>query len=688
MRSDASSQWVATACPHDCPSGCGLLVERRADGTVGQMRGNPDHPYTKGVICGKVARYTERANHPERLTRPLRRTGPKGGGAFEPISWDEALDTVVAGFQGAMERHGPESVWLYHSGGTMGMVQRYGQTRLANAMGFSNIDTTICVAPAVAGWLAGVGELRGVDPRETAEADLIVVWGGNPVHTQVHVMNQIAQAKKERNATLVVVDTYRTPTMDKADLGLILRPGTDGALACAVMHVLLKEGLADRDFLARLTDFSPELERHLEQRTPSWAAAITGLPEEDIVAFARLYGRTPRSFLRLGFGFSRSRNGASNMHAVTCLPAVTGAWQHRGGGAFVVNTNLMALDKTLLHGLDAHRPGTRVLDQSRIGAVLTGDPDALKGGPPVQALLIQNGNPAVVSPDSDAVRRGLSREDLFVCVHEQFMTPTAMHADVVLPAAMFTECDDLYGSYGQTFTAAGPKVVEPPGECRSNHDLIRELGRRLGSSHPGFAMSEWDLLDDALRRAGNDPLSTLLERGWFDGAPDFDTAHFSEGFPTSDGRFRFQPDWAARGPYTAGLPSMPDHAALIDNADEEHPFRLVSPGARNFLNTSFTETESSRKKEGRPTVLIHPEDAGPLTIDDGAPVRMGNRRGALHLHARHFAHLCRGTVVVEGLWPNGHFEEGIGINLLVGADPVPPAGGVAFHDTAVWVRPA
>jgi anaerobic selenocysteine-containing dehydrogenase len=679
---------VRTACPHDCPSGCGLEVERLDGARIGRVRGDPRHPYTAGVICGKVARYAERVHHPDRLLHPLRRTGPKGSGRFEPTSWDEALDAVSAAFREAAAAHGPEAVWLYHSGGTMGLVQRYGQERLRNVMGYSGFNATICVTPAVSGWLAGVGALTGPDPREIAESDLVVIWGGNVVATQLHVMALAARARRERGAKLVVVDTYRTPTVEQADLALIVRPGTDGALACAVMHVLLAEGYADREFLARHTDFSPELERHLVTRTPAWAAEITGLRAEEIVAFARLYGGTPRSFIRLGFGFSRTRNGAASLHAVSCLPSVTNAWQHRGGGAFLICWGLAGLDNTLIQGLDAARPGVRVLDQSRIGAVLTGNADALRGGPGVHALLIQNGNPAVVSPDSGAVRRGLAREDLFLCVHEQFLTATARYADVVLPATSFLECDDLYQSYGQTHIAAGPRMLEPPGECRSNHALICALGQRLGADHFGFKLDERELLDVSLRRSNLPPLAEVMEAGWLDAAQDFATAHFQQGFPTPDGRFHFAPDWAALGPYADGLPRLPDHVALTDVATEDHPFRLVAPGSRAFLNTSFTEAPTSRRMAGRPTVLVHPQDAAGLAIADEDPVRIGNRRGSLHLHARRSETVPRGTLVVEGVWPNRDFEEGIGINLLVGADPVPPAGGVAFHDTAVWLRRA
>jgi anaerobic selenocysteine-containing dehydrogenase len=683
-----TSTYHLSACPHDCPSVCALEVERLDAQTIGKVRGAKANGYTAGVICAKVARYAERAHHPDRLRTPLRRTDAKGAGGFQPIGWDDALDEVAEGFLREEQKHGPEGVWPYHSGGTLGLVQRYGMERLRHVKRYSGWIGNICVTPGNSGWLAGVGGMLGPDPREMGESDLIVVWGTNAVATQVQVMTHVARARRERNAKLVVIDAYRTATAEKADMSLILRPGTDGALACAVMHVLLKEGLADREFLARHSDFSPALEAHLAEGSPAWAARITGLSEAEIVAFARLYGATPRSFIRVGYGFSRSRNGAANVHAVSCLPTLTNAWRHRGGGAFLASIDIWGLDNTLIQGLDAKDGGVRTLEQCRIGAILTGDPDALRDGPPVAAMLIQNGNPAVVSPDSGAVRRGLAREDLFLCVHEQFMTATAAYADIVLPATTFLEHDDMYMGWGQTHLVMGPKVIEPFAEARSNHEVICGLAGRLGASHPGFRMTAWELLDATLKASGHPDAETVKEQGWIDCAPNFATAHFAEGFPTSDGRFHFLPDWSAVGPYHEAMARLPDHVELVEQAGGEHPFRLVSPPARSFLNTSFTETATSREREGSPTVLLHPEDAEAAGVADGGAVRLGNRRGSLLLSARCFAGVQRGVLVVEGLWPNDAFGDGFGINLLVGADPVPPAGGAAFHDTAVWLRPA
>lgn len=690
MPLDRAPAYLPAACPHDCPSTCALEVERLGDDTIGKVRGARENPYTAGVICAKVARYAERTHHPDRLTRPLLRVGDKGMGrsAFKEVSWEEALDRTAEGLLQAEQRHGSEAVWPYHYAGTMGLVQRDGIFRLRHAKRYSRQHSTICTTLADAGWQAGCGVIRGVDGREIAEAELIVVWGGNPVHTQVNVMTHIAHARKARGAKLVVVDPYRTPTAQQADRHLMLRPGTDGALACAVIHVLLREGLADRDYLARHSDWSPEVEAHFADKTPEWAAAIIGLDAAEIEDFARLYGGTRRSFIRAGFGFSRSRNGAANMHTVTCLPAVTGAWREKGGGALYSNRAIYALDRTLIQGLDVEDPTTRKLDQSRLGPILCGDRRDLGDGPPVAALFVQNTNPAAVCPESEQVRQGLLRDDLFTCVHEQFLTETAQLADVVLPATTFVEHDDMYQASGHTFLQVVRRIIAPRGAARSNHDVLCALAERLGARHPGFEMTAWEMIDATLKASGLPDAETAADQRWIDCSLGFERMHFLDGFGFPDGRFRFAPDWAGVGQDAARLPALPDHCPIIDAASEDKPFRLVTAPARHYLNTSFTETPGSRRREGRPTVLVHPETLDRLGLADGERVRLGNDKGSVVLHARAFDGLRPETLVVESIWPNAAFEEGRGINTLTSADPGPPKGGAVFHDTAVWLRAA
>ncbi len=677
-----------SACPHDCPSTCALEVELLQNGDVGRIRGASENTYTSGVVCAKVARYAERVHHPDRILRPLLRTGPKGTFQFREIGWEEALDRVAERFGQQSDQLGAEAVWPYYYAGTMGLVQRDGINRLRHAMGYSGQKATICTSLVDAGWLAGVGALRGPDPREMAESDLIVAWGGNPASTQVNVMTHVQRARKGRGAKLAVVDPYRTRTAQVADLHYCLRPGTDGALACAIMHVLFRDGFADRDYLERFSDCPERLEAHLASRTPAWAARITGLAAEEIEAFAHLIGKTDRTYIRVGYGFSRSRNGAANVHAVTSIATVAGKWQYPGGGAFYSNRDIYHWDKTLIEGLDALDPSIRMLDMSRIGPVLLNDPDDIGDGPPVTAMLIQNTNPADVAPELGKVHRGFARDDLFVCVHEQFPTETVRYADVVLPATTFLEHDDIYQGGGHQHILLGPKLLEPRGEARANHRVICDLARRLGAEHPGFAMTEREIIDATLVASGHPALADLETERWLDVQPEFEDAHFASGFGFPDGKFRFAPDWSALGPDHAVMLPLPDHLANIEERDADHPFRLVTAPAHNFLNTSFTETPTSQKQEARPTVRVHPEDLTALGMSDGDPVRLGNRRGDVLLHAESFDGLQSGVLVVEGIWPGNAFLEGQGINTLVGSDAGPPNGGPAFHDTAVWLRAA
>lgn len=680
--------FVQSTCPHDCPSTCALEVERLSESRIGKVRGARDNSYTAGVICAKVARYAERVHHPDRLSKPLRRVGAKGVGkdAFEEITWDQALDEVAEALLKAEQRLGAETVWPYFYAGTMGLVQRDGIERLRHAKGYSRQHSTICHTLSDAGWLAGAGVKRGLDPREMASSDLIVIWGGNPVSTQVNVMTHVAKARKTRGAKLVVIDPYRTGTAEQADLHLAPKPGTDGALAAAAINVMLAEGYADRAYLARLSDWDSEIEEHFAQRTPEWAAEITGLSVEEIVGFARLFGAHKKAFIRIGYGFSRSRNGAASLHAATCLPVVTGAWQHEGGGALYSNGGIFPIDATLIEGLDVLDPEVRIFDQSRIGPVLCNDPRDLGDGPPVTALFIQNTNPMVVCPESLKVKQGFERDDLFVCVHEQFMTDTAAMADIVLPATTFLEHDDIYRGGGHTHLQVARPVIEPFAESRSNHQVICALAERLGATHPGFEMSEWEIIDATLKASGLPDAQTMYEARWWDCALEFDTAHFSDGFGNADGRFHFRPDWSAIGEDHADMPRLPGFMDAIDTAQPDKPFRLVAAPARTFLNTSFTETPGSLKREGRPTLLIHPEACERLGIEEGDKVRLGNDLARVTLHAKLFDGLQPDVVVVESIWPNSAFEDGIGINALVSADPGPPRGGAVFHDTAVWIE--
>jgi anaerobic selenocysteine-containing dehydrogenase len=501
------------------------------------------------------------------------------------------------------------------------------------------------------------------------------------------------RARKERGARIAAIDVYNNDTVKQADVKIVLRPGTDGAFACGVMHVLFREGLADRAYMAKYTDCPDELEAHLKTRTPEWASAISGVPVAEIEAFARAVGTTQRTFFRLGYGFTRSRNGATQMHAALCIPAVTGAWQHEGGGAFFNNYALWRFNESIIEGHDALDRNTRWLDQSKIGRILTGDAEALHGRGPVKAMLIQNTNPMAVAPEQTLVHQGFAREDLFVAVHEQFMTETAAMADIVLPATMFMEHDDLYYGGGHQHISVGAKLIDPPGECRSNHEVLQGLGRRLEVSHPGFEMTPRELIDATLKLSGHGDIATLEADLWRDLQPDFRTSHYLDGFAHADKKFHFKADWA-HPPFgvTMGdidkMPGLPDHWAVIEAADTAHPFRLATSPSRSFLNTTFNETPSSQQREGQASVMIHPLDAASLDIADGDAVTLGNTRGETSLVARLFDGVHRGVLIAESVHPNRDHIGGKGINTLTGAEAVAPIGGAAFHDNKVWIRKA
>jgi anaerobic selenocysteine-containing dehydrogenase len=696
FQSQPKAKTGISVCPHDCPSACSLEVELLDDHTIGRVRGAKEQSYTLGVICEKVARYAERIHHPDRLLYPMKRTSKKGTGEFTRITWDEALDEIGTRFNAIELEHGPEAIWPYWYAGTMGLVMRDGIERLRNVKGYSGMYGTFCIALSWPGYHAGTGSVTGVDPREMQKSDLIVMWGGNPVNTQVNVMTHIGIAKKNRGAQLACVDIYDTGTMKQAEHKYIIRPGTDGAFACAIMHVLFRDGYADHAYMEKYTDDPKGLEAHLESKTPEWAAAICGLSAERIVEFAHLIGKTKRTFFRLGYGFSRSRNGAANMHAVTSIAAVAGSWQHEGGGALHSNSGMYKWNKTLIEGKDTASK-SRVMDQSRIGDVLLGNPHDLRGGPPVKALFIQNTNPVSVAPDQNKVKQGFAREDLFTVVHEQFMTETAKYADIVLPATMFLEHDDIYQGGGHSHIMLGRKLVEPPGECRSNHDVLSEIANRVGAKHEGFDLAPHQIIDRTLNASGRRSFQELDDENWFDVQTDFETAHFLNGFGHPDGKYRFRADWTrahavlskmgALGPVEK-MPTFPDHYAAQEQADDQYPFRLATSPARTFLNSTFNETPGSVKREGRPSVLVHPDDLAGLGIVEGAKVRIGSRRGEVTLHVKSHRGQLHGTLIAEGIWPNDAHEDGCGINTLTGADQPAPAGGGAFHDNAVWIKPA
>ena len=689
-----------SACPHDCPSTCALDVEVIDGTSIGRVRGAADNSYTDGVICAKVARYAERIHHPDRLLHPMLRSDATGGTSAEwsDISWEAALDLIAEKFVSAEQKYGSETVWPYIYAGTMGLIQRDSVHRLRHAKRWSKQFDTICINNAWTGFSAATGKLMGPDPREMAESDCVIIWGTNAVSTQVNVMTHAIKARKNRGAKIVVIDVYQNDTMKQADLALCLKPGTDAALACAIMHCLFRDDKADRGFLNEFSDVPEELESHLQSRSPQWASEITGLSVDEIESFAALIAERPRSYFRLGYGFTRTRNGAVNMHAATCISTVLGSWKYKGGGAFHSNSEIYNLKGGFIQGAGFNDPDIRSLDQSKIGRILTGDRASLYDGPPVTAMLVQNTNPVSVAPEQELVKRGFAREDLFVAVHEQFMTETAAMADLVLPATMFMEHDDVYRGGGHQHILHGPKLIDGPTTCRSNFFVIEELAKRLGVDHqPGFGLTENALIDDMLQRSNRGTLEQLRRDKWIDCQPDFDESHYVSGFAHTDGKFHLKADWYnvpwGTPPANMGLqgpvdeaPTLPDHWTVVEQADEAHPFRLATSPSRSFLNSTFNETETSTKREGRPSVLMHPDDLLDQDISDGTKVKLTNQRGSVIVHVKAYDGLRRGVLVVEGIWPNHAHEDGRGINTLTSADSAAPHGAAVFHDTKVRVE--
>lgn len=688
-----------STCPHDCPSTCGLSVELDAAGKISKVRGDEGNSYTAGVICAKVARYAERVHHPDRLTKSYRRVGERGGGGFQEIDFEDALDEVAEKFTQLEAKHGSETIWPYYFAGTMGLVQRDCINGLRNLKKYSGQHSTICTTPAWGGYIAGTGKLGGVDPREMAKSDCVVIWGTNPVATQVNVMTHAIRARKDRGAKIAVVDIYDTGTMKQADLKLILKPGTDGALAAAVMHILFRDGYADWDYLEKYSDDPKGLEHSLIEKSPRWASEITGLSVEQIEEFAKLIGQTKRTYIRLGYGMTRQQNGAVVMHAITSIAAVTGSWLQEGGGAFHSNSGSYPINNMDIQGVSHIDANIRTLDQSRIGAVLCGEEADLYGGPPVNGLFIQNTNPMVVAPDLVKVRQGFAREDLFTCVHEQFMTETAAMADIVLPATMFLEHDDIYRGGGHTHFGVGPKIMDPPEGCFSNYEVVCGLAQRLGLDDPMFELTAREHVDGIAKTAGSS-WESLDSEPWQDIGISFEDAHFINGFNWPDGKYRFQPNWdgvasPSRPPKSMGLlgdyaslPEFPDHWVVNEDVDDNHPYKLATSPARQFLNSSFTETPTGQKREGRPSLLVHADDLIELDLHDEDLVEVGNDLGSVFLHVKAFSGLQPKTVIAEGIWPNKAHVGGQGINTLITAKPIAPFGGASFHDCRVWIKKA
>jgi anaerobic selenocysteine-containing dehydrogenase len=679
---------MRSVCPHDCPSACSLEVTT-AGGRITAVTGEAGHPFTRGVICGKVRAYAERVHSPLRVTHPLRRVGPKGAGRFEAIGWDEAVGEIARRWRAVIAAHGAEAILPFSYAGSMGQVQYYAGHPLFHALGASRLDRTICISTAYAGWRATVGAVTGNDSEQMVGADLVVLWGINAAYSTVNVMTLVKQARA-RGAHVVTIDPYRTPTAQQADEHLMVRPGTDGALALAVMHVLVAEGRIDRAYLERATVGFERLAEHVRAWSPARVAPITGLTEAAIVGFARRYGATRRSFIRVGIGLSRHDNGGMTCRTLACLPALTGAYADPHGGALLSSGGAAGFDYAILERpdlLDGRAP--RVVNMIQLGRALT-DP-AL--APPVKALYVYSSNPAAVCPNQTLVLRGLGREDLFTVVHEQVMTDTARYADLVLPATTSMEHEDLYRSYGQFYLQLAEPVVPPPGQARSNWEVCGMLARALGVAGEHYAKSPAGLIREFLAGGDATVSGITYERLRAEGSVRLDLPRpyrpFADGAPTDSGKVELYSERLA----ARGLPGLPTWTPLAEGPEagalaSRYPLQCIVPPNRFFLNSSFSQSERLRRRQGRPTVMLAPADAAARGLVDGDRVRVESARGAAEFTAQVTDATRPGVAVVEGIWWHRFHPGGHGVNFLTDDRTTDMGGGPALHSNLVEITQA
>ncbi|WP_307691832.1 molybdopterin-containing oxidoreductase family protein [Variovorax ginsengisoli] len=666
---------VRGACPHDCPDTCALVTTVQ-DGVAVKLQGNPAHAHTGGVLCTKVSRYIERNNHADRLVQPLRRFGPKGAGQFEPVTWDVALDDIAARLK-AIAARDPEAVLPYSYAGTMGLVQGESMDRrFFHKLGASLLDRTICATAGSEAMTYTLGGKVGMRVEHFAESKLIVIWGSNSIGSNLHFWRH-AQAAKRAGARLVCIDPRKTETADKCDEHIALMPGTDAALAFALMHELIRNDWLDHDYLAQHTLGWDALRERALQWPPARAAAVCGVPEAQIVALARDYGTTKPAAIRLNYGMQRVRGGGNAARAIACLPALVGAWRHRSGGLLLSSSGSFPVDRAALQRPDllaGRKP--RTVNMSTIGDAL------LETVRPVEALVVYNSNPVAVAPESAKVVAGFAREDLFTVVLEQFPTDTADYADYLLPATTQLEHWDIHTSYGHTDVLLNRPAIAPRGEARSNAWVFRELARRMGFDEPCFADD-----DEALCRSAFAPGVIDFEQLQAQG---FTTVALPEapfaagGFPTPSGKCEF---FSARLA-AQGMDGLPDHVPNYETAGSSaaFPLAMISPPARNFLNSTFVNVTSLRAIEGEPLLEIHADDAAARGIVDGAMVRVFNGRGTHRCRAEISRRARPGVVHGMGIWWRKLGFDGTNVNELTSQRLTDIGRGPTFYDCLVQVE--
>jgi anaerobic selenocysteine-containing dehydrogenase len=694
----ALKQSIHAACPHDCPDACALLITVE-DGRATRIQGDPQHPITRGFLCGKVAKYLDRVYSPERVLYPMRRVAAKGShgqGVFQRIGWDEALEEIVARLKQIAAEFGPEAVLPYSYGGNLGVLNGGSMDRrFFHRFGASQLHRSICAEAGGQAMISIYGRKMGTEPEQFRQAKYIIAWGANIHGNNIHLWPFIEEARRQ-GAKLVVIDPYRTRTARAADWHIAINPGTDVALALGMMHVIVREGWHDAEYIAHYADGFDELQKRLPEYTPQRVAHWTGVAAEDIERLAREYALTRPAAIRLNYGIQRVQNGGAAVRAVCMLPVITGSWKEVGGGLQLSTSGGYQLNKPAMEmpELMFKSPLQRVartVNMVELGKALTELED-----PPVKALVVYNSNPAAVCPDQHLVRRGLKRDDLFTVVHEQFFTDTTDYADIVLPATTFFEQKDLVSAYGHYYLQVSHQAIEALGECRSNVDFFRELALRMGFEEPCFRESVDEMIEAALssgapplegitrRRLEDDPYVRLNLTGNDGGA----WLPFAQGFPTDTGKARLYDEALVQHGMDPVASFVAPEESRHTAAARRHPLELLARKADNFLNSTFVNLPSHRKMEPHHDVLeISREDADSRGIADGDRVRIFNDRGEIFLRARVDGTVRAGLVSARLGWAK-HSPQGNNINVLTSARLTDLAGGATFYSVLVEVERA
>lgn len=646
----ANPREVRGACPHDCPDTCALITTVDGDRAV-RVRGDRDHPITQGFLCTKVNKYLQRTYHPDRITVPLKRVGPKGVGEFEESTWPEALASIGDRLRSTIRDHGAQSVLPYSYAGTMGMLQRESMSaRFFYRMGASLLERTICAAAGQEGWRLTYGTSDGPGPDEISSARLVWLWGTNTLTSNSHLWPAVRKIQ-ESGGRVICIDPLRTRTARASDEHVALQPGTDAAFAFGVMHVLFTEGYADLEFLTERTYGWEQLrDRAVGEWSIDRAADVCGIAAEDLHRLAAEYGSTQASFIRLNYGMQRHAGGGSAVRAAALLPAVSGAWRQPGCGATLSTSGSFGLVSSILTKPEWILPGTRTINMNRLGEALT-ESDAGAGGPPVNALIVYNANPAVVTPSLQRVRTGLLRDDLFTVVMDHFLTDTARYADWVLPATTQLEHYDLHTAYGHHFLTLNEPAIAPVGESKPNTEIFRLLAQEMGYNEPEFAQSDEYLIDAVLATAGPErPAHVRADfsgQGWIRYSPRAG-ARFTEGrLSTPTGLIQ------CVAPEAQGVDPVPDYVPMAEGPQStsalKFPLILLSPPEHEFLNSSFANVDKLKRAAGEQTIWIHPDDACSREISEGDLVVVGNARGRFTASAKVTEDTRPGTVAALGL---------------------------------------